>query len=59
MTDNGTTWRKSSYSDGSGGQCVEVGQGPGVRVRDTKDKGAGSVLHFTTEAWNRLTRTLR
>ncbi len=24
MTPNRTEWRKSSYSDGNGGQCVEV-----------------------------------
>ncbi|MFG2570440.1 DUF397 domain-containing protein [Streptomyces sp. NPDC048567] len=32
------TWRKSSYSSGEGGQCVEVAVLPDVvRVRDSKD----------------------
>lgn len=31
-------WRKSSYSDQSGGNCVEVaGMAVGVAVRDSKD----------------------
>jgi hypothetical protein len=35
-------WRKSSYSGGNGGQCVEVARNlPGVvAVRDSKDPGA-------------------
>ena len=40
------TWRKSSYSGGNGGSCVEVGAQPQagrVLVRDTKDRqGPGS-----------------
>lgn len=28
MSDSNTTWRKSSYSGGQGGQCVEVGHPP-------------------------------
>ncbi|MBN3930655.1 DUF397 domain-containing protein [Streptomyces verrucosisporus] len=35
---NTAVWRKSSYSDGTGGSCVEVADGfPGViPVRDSK-----------------------
>jgi hypothetical protein len=45
-------WKKSSYSGGQGGNCVEVatqhlGQ---VAVRDSQD-AAGSVLSFPREAW--------
>jgi uncharacterized protein DUF397 len=53
MTGN-TTWRKSSYSGGSGGNCVEVRRDTGrVLVRDTKDR-TGAVLPFTPEAWRRF-----
>jgi hypothetical protein len=45
------TWRKSSYSGGSG-NCVEVaGNLPGaVSVRDSKNRD-GQPLVFTTLAW--------
>jgi hypothetical protein len=43
----GLTWRKSSYSGGEQGQCVEVGETAGaVHVRDSKNPG-GSALTFT------------
>ncbi|MEV5570416.1 DUF397 domain-containing protein [Spirillospora sp. NPDC052269] len=33
-----TTWRKSTYSGGSGGECVEVADlAPVIGVRDSKD----------------------
>ncbi|EST37173.1 hypothetical protein N566_14445 [Streptomycetaceae bacterium MP113-05] len=45
-------WLKSSYSDGEGGNCVEVAGGPGtVRVRDSKDK-PGPQLAFTPAEWS-------
>ena len=42
-------WHKSAFSNGSGGNCVEVARNlPGiVAVRDSKDRG-GPVLTFTT-----------
>ncbi len=48
-------WVKSSYSSGTGGQCVEVARNvPGVvAVRDSKDPG-GPVLRFTAGEWKRL-----
>ncbi|MCT2589543.1 DUF397 domain-containing protein [Streptomyces sp. N2-109] len=47
-------WRKSSYSNGSGGNCIEMATPDrGVAVRDSKDP-AGSVLRFTAEAWRRF-----
>jgi hypothetical protein len=53
MTGN-AMWRKSSYSGGSGGNCVEVRGDTGrVLVRDTKDRN-GPVLPFTPEAWRRF-----
>jgi hypothetical protein len=53
MTGN-AMWRKSSYSGGSGGDCVEVRDDTGrVLVRDTKDR-TGPVLPFTPQAWRRF-----
>lgn len=47
----GATWRKSTYSNGSGGECVEVAGPEGrVAVRDTMDR-QGPSLTFTPEAW--------
>jgi hypothetical protein len=44
-------WRKSSYS-GNGANCVEVAPAAvGVLLRDTKDKGAGPFIAFTSEQW--------
>jgi Domain of unknown function (DUF397) len=43
-------WRKSSYSGGNGGECVEVAASGRVLVRDTNDR-AGAVLAFTPDAW--------
>ncbi|WP_052867146.1 DUF397 domain-containing protein [Streptomyces niger] len=53
MTDaSAAVWRKSSYSNAQGGECVEVADGfPGiVPVRDSKRSG-GPVLVFGAEAW--------
>ncbi len=45
------TWRKSSYSGNSGGNCVEVGDAaPLMAVRDSKDPD-GPRLAFGREAW--------
>lgn len=39
-----TTWRKSSYSDETGGQCVELASlSHGVAVRDSKTPEAGHI----------------
>ncbi|MGW1349308.1 DUF397 domain-containing protein [Streptomyces sp. NPDC002409] len=44
-------WFKSSYSTGSGGECVEIAACPGViHVRDSKDK-AGPFLSVTPGGW--------
>jgi hypothetical protein len=45
-------WYKSSYSNGSGGNCVEQAKLPGGRraVRDSKDPD-GPVLIFTASEW--------
>lgn len=47
----GVAWRKSSYSGGNGGTCVEVGTaGLAVAVRDSKDP-AGPRLAFAADTW--------
>jgi hypothetical protein len=53
-------WRKSSYSSGNGGQCVEVARNlPGVvGVRDSKDR-KGPVLIFTPDEWRLFTVGVR
>ncbi|MEU9527743.1 DUF397 domain-containing protein [Streptomyces sp. NPDC048210] len=52
-------WRTSSYSNGDGGNCVEVADGlPGlVPVRDSKTLG-GPVLAFTASGWTRFVDAL-
>ncbi|WP_408056250.1 DUF397 domain-containing protein [Streptomyces ureilyticus] len=46
-------WRKSSYSNGTGGECVEVAPGhPGaIPVRDSKSQN-GPVLLIGPTAWS-------
>ena len=57
---NGENWRKSTYSSGQGGQCVEVAGVPGlVAIRDTRDQGAGPVLRITAEAWTTFTSGIK
>jgi hypothetical protein len=51
-------WRKSTYSDGNGGQCVEVASDDAVLVRDTQDRH-GVTLSVTAGAWQRFTTSLR
>jgi Domain of unknown function (DUF397) len=52
-------WRKSSYSTGNGGQCVETGHVPGaVLVRDTTDRD-GMTLSIPAAAWTTFLGTLR
>jgi hypothetical protein len=58
LTDSNATWRKSSYSSGQGGQCVEVTDADGVAVRDTTDR-QGPMLTFSAGAWKRFTASLR
>lgn len=51
-------WRKSSYSTGSGGQCVEVASNGAVHVRDTTNRDGGT-LAFSADAWAKFTDSLR
>jgi hypothetical protein len=52
-------WRKSTYSDANGGDCVETAGDQGlVQVRDTADR-SGPVLGFSLDAWAAFTDALR
>ena len=49
---DGLSWRKSSYSGGNGGACVEVADHGGmILVRDSKDRGQGPVQRYAPAAW--------
>ncbi|NEB05024.1 DUF397 domain-containing protein [Streptomyces sp. SID13726] len=54
-------WSKSSYSNGTGGDCVEVAQGfPGViPVRDSKQAHDGPVLFLPSATWTAFVTSLR
>ncbi|MFJ7130302.1 DUF397 domain-containing protein [Streptomyces sp. NPDC098101] len=48
---NNVTWRKSSYSNTDGGNCLEVADDlPHVPVRDSKTPTAPALV-FATSAW--------
>ncbi|MFJ8478461.1 DUF397 domain-containing protein [Kitasatospora sp. NPDC094011] len=51
---HGRGWRKSSYSSGENGNCVEVGfsEAGTVLARDTKQHRRGPVLDFSPEAFS-------
>nr|WSW45690.1 DUF397 domain-containing protein [Streptomyces sp. NBC_01001] len=54
----GETWRKSSYSGNTGGDCVEVAAQPcGVAVRDSK-RPDGPVFTVAPEAFGAFVRSL-
>jgi hypothetical protein len=59
LTTDTPAWRKSSYSGGSGGDCVEVASAAtAVMVRDTKDRDGGE-LAFAPDAWQAFTVSLK
>ncbi|MGW5335325.1 DUF397 domain-containing protein [Streptomyces bauhiniae] len=55
-----TTWRKSTYSDGSGGDCLEVNDThpAHIPVRDSKAPH-GPTLAFRPEAWAAFVEDLK
>ena len=63
---SGAAWRKSSYSGGNGGQCVEVaavssnrsGSGGLCAVRDSTDP-EGPVLAFSPRQWQQFTAGIK
>ncbi len=60
MDNSHLTWRKSTYSGGNGGECIEVASTgrPLVAVRDSKDPN-GPNLAFTTPMWQSFVQRLR
>jgi hypothetical protein len=54
------SWRKSSYSGGQGGDCIEIADGlPGVvPVRDSKNPH-GPALLFPPAAWTSFVSAVR
>jgi len=55
----GATWRKSTYSNGTGGNCVEIAAMPdgGRALRDSKNPD-GPQLIFTPDEWRAFTEGL-
>ncbi|WP_406007178.1 DUF397 domain-containing protein [Streptomyces sp. NBC_00637] len=54
------SWRKSSYSNTDGGDCLEVADDVSaalVPVRDSKDPSRGTLV-FGQDAWAEFIRTL-
>ena len=56
----GATWRKSTYSNGSGGDCVEIAGMPrgSHAVRDSKNPD-GPKLIFTPSEWQAFTERIK
>jgi hypothetical protein len=53
------SWHKSSYSNASGGECVEVAEGRrSVLVRDTQNRGLGH-LGFPATEWASFLREVK
>ncbi|WP_330348807.1 DUF397 domain-containing protein [Streptomyces sp. NBC_00582] len=52
-------WFKSSYSNDSGGQCVEIAPSPALtHIRDSKNPG-GPTLRVSTESWAAFVQQVR
>ncbi|MEU9217677.1 DUF397 domain-containing protein [Streptomyces sp. NPDC048376] len=58
-SDTEATWYKSSYSGGSGGNCLEVATGipTVIPVRDSKNPH-GPELSFRADAWTAFVESL-
>lgn len=51
-------WHKSTYSDGGGGHCVEVAEGPVTGIRDTQHRDLGH-LAVPAPEWAALVNAVR
>ncbi len=52
-------WRKSTFSGGGGGECVEIGSaGQSVLVRDSRNP-SGAVLQFSADGWSSFMNRVR
>jgi hypothetical protein len=60
MTSLTAPWRKSSYSTGTGGTCVEVQDGLATQtlVRDSKLGDRSPVLAFSPADWQKFVATV-
>jgi hypothetical protein len=60
---NDANWRKATYSENGGANCVEVGDSTrSVMIRDTKEHELGAartVLAVTPAAWSAFLQTVR
>ena len=56
----GATWRKSTYSNGTGGDCVEIAETPrgGHALRDSKNPD-GPKLIFAPGEWRTFTERIK
>lgn len=52
-----TAWHTSTYSDSSGGNCVEVAEGATTAVRDTQNRGHAQ-LAFPAAEWEAFLASL-
>lgn len=59
-SEHAPAWRKSSYSGGSSGDCLEVDDAhpTTVPVRDSK-RAAGPAVAFAPAAWTTFTTAVR
>ncbi|MGW4751492.1 DUF397 domain-containing protein [Streptomyces chartreusis] len=58
MPSSSIVWRRSSYSNGMGGECLEVAAGHEVvTVRDSKNT-LGPQLTLSAASWRGFIRTL-
>jgi hypothetical protein len=57
MSSTDSPWRKSTYSGGVSGNCVEVAATDTVLVRDTVDRD-GVTLVVPARAWASFVRSL-
>ncbi|MFG3304237.1 DUF397 domain-containing protein [Streptomyces wuyuanensis] len=60
VPDTASIWRKSSYSGGSSGDCLEIGESGAtcVPVRDSKNPH-GPALVFGPSAWTAFVGALK
>lgn len=53
MSNESLSWFKSSYSDGEGGDCVEVAcDAAAIHIRDSKRRPTAPRLTVTPTAWS-------
>ncbi|WP_019608372.1 DUF397 domain-containing protein [Nocardiopsis sp. CNS-639] len=58
MSSENSPWHKSSFSDGGGGHCVEVAEGPVTGIRDTQNRELGYLSAEASE-WTALLAAVR